>query len=86
MDNRLEINLKNGEKTIIRVLDIIDSNVYNKSFIIYTLENDNSTIFASILNETETTYSLDTIIDKEEINYINSEIDRVISENDLVMG
>ena len=45
------------------------------------LNNDEEdTIFSSILNETETTYSLDTITDQKELDFINNEIDRVVSE------
>lgn len=76
-DNILEINLEDGSKAKIEVLDIIRTNVYNKTFIIYKFENDEDNIFASILNEEEKSYSLDTIINQDEINYINSEIDRV---------
>ena len=79
MDTTLTIKLKDGDSAVINVLDIIDSNVYGKTFIIYTFEGEDKTIFASILNEKEETYSLDTITDEEEINFINSEIDRVVA-------
>ena len=43
--------------------------------------NENKdTIFASILNEKEESYSLDTIINSAEIDFINKEIDRVVEE------
>jgi len=80
METTLNIKLKDGDSAVINVLDIIDSKVYGKTFIIYTFEGEDETIFASILNEKEETYSLDTITDEEEINYINSEIDRVVAE------
>ena len=83
MDNKLQIMIHDGQMVTINVLDIIDSNVYNKSFIIYTLEGENETVFASIINEENNSYSLDTIINQDEINYINSEIDRVTSELEL---
>ena len=47
---------------------------------IYTFDGEGSTIFASIINEDSTSYSLDAITNQEEINYINAEIDRVASE------
>ena len=47
---------------------------------IYTFSNENKTVFASILNETDTSYSLSTITNQEEIDYINSEINRVCKE------
>ena len=80
LDNKLTITIENGTKAVINVLDIIDSYVYDKTFMIYTFDNDNQTVFASILNEDDTSYSLDTITSQEEINYINSEINRVASE------
>ena len=80
MDNKLKITIEDGTQAVINVLDIIDSYVYNKTFMIYTFDNENKSIFASILNESETTYSLDPITNQEEINYINSEIDRVAHE------
>ena len=75
--NKLCITIEDGSKVNINVLDIIESSAFSKIFIIYTFEGEDETIFASILNEDENTYSLDPITNKEEINYINSEIDRV---------
>ena len=75
--NSLTIRVEDGSIVNINVLDIIDSSVFGKTFIIYTFEGEEKTIFASILNEKAPTFSLDPITNKEEINYINSEIDRV---------
>lgn len=83
MDNKLTITIENGARAVINVLDIIDSYVYDKTFMIYTFDNDNQTIFASVLNEDDTSYSLDKITSQEEINYINAEINRVISEQEV---
>ncbi len=69
-----------GRQEKINVLDIIESLAYGKTFIIYTAESRPNTVYASILNEQETTYSLDTITNPEEIAYINNEIARVIDE------
>ena len=80
MDNKLTITIEDGTTAVINVLDIIDSYVYDKTFMIYTFDNENQTIFASVLNEGDTSYSLDTITSQDEINYINSEINRVASE------
>lgn len=79
-ENILNVTAEDGSTISVRVLDIIDSAKYNKSFIIYTVNGDDSNIFASILNEGESSYSLDLISDEEEINYINQEIDRVVEE------
>ena len=76
MDTRLSLTIEDESKVIINVLDIIDSYNYDKTFMIYTLDGENKTVFASILNEKDTTYSLDTITNEEELNFINSEISR----------
>lgn len=80
-DNKLKVTIEDGSEVTVNVLDIIDSLEFNKTFIIYTVNDNNENIFASILNETETTFSLDTITDKREIDYINSEIDRVVESD-----
>ena len=80
LENKLVITAEDGNKVVINVLDIIDSYTYNKTFMIYTFANENRSVFASILNEDSASYSLDTIVNQDEINYINAEINRVCSE------
>lgn len=80
-DNKLKVTIEDGSEVTVNVIDIIDSIQFNKTFIIYTVNDNEESIFASILNETETTFSLDTITDSNEIDYINKEIDRVIEES-----
>lgn len=80
MDNKLAITAEDGSRVVINVLDIIDSYTYNKTFMIYTFANENRSVFASVLNEDSDSYSLDTITNQDEINYINAEINRVCSE------
>ena len=80
-DNKLKVTIEDGSEVTVNVLDIIDSLEFNKTFIIYTVNDNNENILASILNETETTFSLDTITNKNEIDYINKEIDRVVDSN-----
>ncbi len=80
LENKLIITAENGNRVEINVLDIIDSYTYNKTFMIYTFTNENKSVFASVLNEGSSSYSLDTITDQDEINYINAEINRVCSE------
>lgn len=80
-DNKLKVTIEDGSEVTVNVLDIIDSLEFNKTFIIYTVNDNDENIFASILNETETTFSLDTITDNKEIDYINKEIDRVVDSN-----
>ena len=79
-DNILKVTVEDGSVVNVNVLDIIDSARFNKTFIIYTINGDESNVFASILNEKEESYSLDTIKEQDEIDYINTEIDRVVEE------
>ena len=79
VNNKLKVTIEDGTIVDINVLDIVDSLEFNKTFIIYTVNNDEDTIFSSILNEDETSYSLDTITDQKELDFINNEIDRVVS-------
>lgn len=79
-NNKLKVTIEDGTTVDVNVLDIVDSLEFNKTFIIYTINNEEDTIFSSILNEIETTFSLDTITDQKEIDFINNEIDRVVSE------
>ncbi len=80
IDNKLTVTLENGRPLNISVLDIVDSKEFNKSYIIYTIDGDNESIFSSILNESENSYSLETINTKEEMDYINSIIDKEVKE------
>lgn len=79
-NNLLEVTSERGDLIQIRVYDILDENQYNKTFVIYTLAGEDTTIFASILNETETDYSLDSITSSEELKYINDEIEMIANE------
>jgi len=79
-NRQLKLTDENGVLVTINVLDILDENPYNKEFIIYTLDGDDNTVFASILNEKEDAYSLDTIEKDEEMNYINTYLDSLEKE------
>ena len=79
-DNRLSLYDENGVLVNINVLDILDENEFGVEFIIYTLEGDDETVYASILNEKEDSYSLDTIYDENQMQYINNYIENTIQE------
>lgn len=81
-NNKLVVTAENGQDVTINVLDIIDSEEFDKTFMIYNIDGNNEAIFASILNEKEDTFSLDTITNQKEIDFINKEIDRVIDEQE----
>lgn len=80
VSNKLEVTIEDGTTVTVNVLDFVDSLEFGKTYIIYTVNDQLDTIFASILNETEDSYSLDTITDQKELDFINNEIDRVVSE------
>lgn len=80
VSNKLEVTIEDGTTVTVNVLDFVDSLEFGKTYIIYTVNDQSNTIFASILNETEDSYSLDTITDQKELDFINNEIDRVVSE------
>lgn len=79
-NRKLNLTDENGLPIVINVIDILDENEFNKEFIIYTLEGDDDTIFASVLNEKEDSYSLDAINNDNEINYVNEYIDKLVEE------
>ena len=80
VSNKLEVTIEDGTTATVNVLDFVDSLEFGKTYIIYTINDQSDTVFASILNETEDSYSLDTITDQKELDFINNEIDRVVSE------
>jgi hypothetical protein len=81
-NNKLVVTAENGQDVTINVLDIIDSEEFDKTFMIYNIDGNNEAVFASILNEKDDTFSLDTITEQREIEFINHEIDRVIQEGE----
>ena len=58
-NNKLEVTIEDGTTVTVNVLDFVDSLEFGKTFIIYTVNNESDTIFASILNEAEDSYSLE---------------------------
>lgn len=80
VSNKLEVTIEDGTTVTVNVLDFVDSLEFGKTYIIYIVNDQSDTVFASILNETEDSYSLDTITDPKELDFINNEIDRVVSE------
>lgn len=80
-DNTLVVKIENGNEITIQVLDIVEENPFNKTFIIYNVPGDDS-VFASILNEGENDYSLDTIEDEMELDFINDLIKETVGESE----
>lgn len=79
-DNQMMITVETGEKKVANIYDIIDAFAFNKTFIIYNFEEEPERLYASILNETETTVSFDPVTNPDEIKYITAEIQRVANE------
>ena len=70
IDTKLTVNL-DGKDVTIDVLDIFESEEYNKEYIVYNiLDLNNDQIFISILNKTEDSFSLDIIESDEEYKNI----------------
>ncbi len=77
--NKLVIKGQDGMDVTISVLDIIDSLEFNKSFMVYNIDGSDA-VYASVLNESSTTYSLDAITEQKEWDFINAQINKAISE------
>ncbi len=82
LDSKLTIKNENGENVVINVFDIVDSDEFDKTFIIYSLENDSNTLYASVLKEDELSFSLNTIMEEKEINYVE-ELIKYFTEDDI---
>ena len=82
LDSKLTIKNENGENVVINVFDIVDSDEFDKTFIIYSLENDSNTLYASVLKEDDLSFSLNTIIEEKEINYVE-ELIKYFTEDDI---
>ena len=80
-DNTLTLKNEMGIDVTINVFDIVDSDEFDKTFIIYTLDGDKNVLYASILNEEELTYSLDTIIDEKEVSFVDDLIKYFTSDD-----
>lgn len=77
-ENILTVNSENGKKIKLNVIDIIAIEELNKEYIIYTIEGDNSdNIYASILIEDETTYTIKTIENDEEWEIVQNIINEM---------
>ncbi len=81
-DNKLTLKTEDGSDISISVIDIIDSEEFDKTFIIYTLQDNNTNVFASILKESDLAYSLDTITNTKELDFVN-ELIKYFTEDDL---
>lgn len=80
-DNKLEVQVMGGNKLIINVIDIVEMADNDKKYIVYTIDNSgNDDMFVSILNESDKSYSLDTIDDENELRMVEEYLIKVNSE------
>ena len=84
LENKLYITVEDGSTKVVNVLDIIDSYVFNKSYMIYNFDDEEGAVYASIIDESDNSFTLAPITSQEELNYIDSEIDRVANELDEI--
>lgn len=61
-NNTLKLKDNNGNNIEIEVLDIINDEDLNKEYMVYRIK-DQEDVLISIINQTETNFSLDTIED-----------------------
>lgn len=78
-ENKLTVKLNNQDVTI-NVLDIIEDNENNKKYMVYNPENTED-VYMSILEETDTTYTLKTIENEEEAKRIEAYLSSLYEEN-----
>ena len=68
-DNFIKVKTEDGTDIILEVLDMANDVNTSKTYIVYRLLN-NDDIFISILNEKESSFSIDTIDDVDEFNAV----------------
>ena len=86
MENELIVSGENGVKYAIKVIDIFTVDEYpDKEYIAYTFEEPEDAeyvkAYISILNETDTDFSLLGISDKNEFDIVKNSFNKLISED-----
>lgn len=76
MNNELVVTDESGNNKKINVIDIVQDNQTGKEYIFYT-EQDKDEINASILSESEESYSLETIEDDKEWELVEQLIEDI---------
>ena len=80
-NNVLTVSIDSGSEVEITVIDIVDFEENGKTYIVYSINGrDDDDIFISILNESDDSYSLDTISDEQEFRKIQ---DYIIKLNEI---
>lgn len=79
-NNTLKLKDNNGNNIEIEVLDIIYDEDLNKEYMVYRIK-DQEDVLISIINQTETNFSLDTIEDANEFKAIEDYLESKINDN-----
>ena len=79
-DNILKLKKSDGFDVEIEVLDIINEENSNKDYMIYRIKNTDN-VLISIINQTETSFNLDTIEDEAEFKAIEDYLASKINDN-----
>lgn len=79
-DNILKLKNSDGFDVEIEVLDIINEENSNKDYMIYRIKNTDN-VLISIINQTETSFNLDTIDDEAEFKAIEDYLASKINDN-----
>ena len=89
VSNKLEVTIEDGTTVTVNVLDFVDFTIENNETFIFKLQKQLNAKKMQELAADKTwqekinkanSYSLDTITDQKELDFINNEIDRVVSE------
>ena len=83
-NNILRIKNNDGNDIEIEVLDIINDDTSNKDYMVYRIK-DQKDVLISIINQTETSFSLDTIEDENEFKAIEDYLESKINDNQGAM-
>ena len=81
----LKLKDNNGNNIDIEVLDIINDENSNKDYMVYRIK-DQEDVLISIINQTETSFSLDTIEDANEFKAIEDYLESKINDNQGAMS
>lgn len=84
-NNILKLKTDDNGEVEIEVLDIINNEENNKNYIIYRFKGKDD-VLISILNQTETSFSLDTIEDASEFREIEDYLASKINDNSGAMS
>ena len=79
-NNILKLKTNDNNEVEIEVLDIINNEEKNRDYIVYRFR-DKDDVLISILNQTENSFSLDTIEDANEFRDIEDYLASKINEN-----